>query len=87
MNRRELLFGAAAAAVGAKAIAAEIVEPIVELAAEVEVEAAVGIEGPPVFMAGDHCYNSVIVRSMWARELEREVLATSGITELINGRP
>jgi hypothetical protein len=31
--------------------------------------------------------HSVIVRSMWARELEREVLATSGITELINGRP
>ena len=87
MNRRELLFGAAAAVVGAKTIAAKIVEPIAELAAEVEVQAVGGIEVSPVFMAGDHCYNSVIVRSMWARELEREVLATSGITEMINGCP
>lgn len=87
MNRREWLFGAAAAAISAKAVAAEIVAPIAELAAEVEVQGAIGIEGSPVFMAGDHCYNSVIVRSLWARELEREVLATSGIKEMINGCP
>lgn len=37
MNRREWLFGAAAAAISAKAVAAEIVAPIAELAAEVEV--------------------------------------------------